>query len=139
MKSKKAALMVFVSGALLLADPSRAIDRTEYVNSVIEILRIHARLLQELADTERFKYSDNLVRHATALDNTFGLLGPMEWHAAQSVALHAEVNADGEALDEATFESLANAARNHSMHWFARPTIPWNSTMPKACSRRSIT
>jgi hypothetical protein len=90
---------------------TQAVDRDHYVNSVIEILRAHAHLLKELAQGDRFKYSDNLVRHATALDNTFGLLGPMEWHAAKSARLHARSEGGDPSLDEEHFEALADASQ----------------------------
>ncbi len=90
---------------------SWAIDRSEYVSSVVEILRTHAMLLEELSSGERFKYSDNLVRHANALDNAFGLLGPMEWHAAQSARLSSQTDQAEGSLDEAGFEELADASQ----------------------------
>ena len=92
---------------------TQAIDRDEYVEGVIEILRVHVHLMEELAESSRFKYSDNLVRHALAIQQTFGLLGPMEWHAAESAKLHLEhqgANGNGE-LDEDRFEDLARESR----------------------------
>lgn len=61
-------------------------NRESYVKSVITVLRIHADALYNLTE-HKIKYSDNLVRHAIAIERTFGLLGPMDWHAADSAKL----------------------------------------------------
>lgn len=109
MKPGIAALVI--SSVLLAPVSARAVDRDHYVDSVIEILRTHAHLLEELAQGDRFKYSDNLVRHAMALENTFGLLGPMEWHAAKSARLHARSETGEPALDEDHFETMADKSQ----------------------------
>ncbi len=90
---------------------SYAIDRDEYVSKVMGVLRAHVSLLEELAVTDRFKYSDNLVRHAAAIQRTFGLLGPMEWHAAESAKLRSQREGSGINLDEDHFDELARASR----------------------------
>lgn len=110
MKLKKAVLMLAVPLAICTT-ALPAMDRVEYVDSVVEILRGHVNLLEELASGQRFKYSDNLVRHAAAVERTFGLLGPMEWHAAQAARLYARNNASDEQLDEASFEAMAEASQ----------------------------
>lgn len=61
-------------------------DKARYVQEVVKVLRIHMDALRSLV-THKIKYSDNLVRHALALKDTFGLLGPMDWHAAKSAAM----------------------------------------------------
>jgi len=88
-----------------------AIDKAQYAADVMDILRMHVYLLEQLAVTERFKYSDNVVRHATAIERTFGLLGPMEWHAAESARLHSKLIGNGTDLNEQMFEDLARASR----------------------------
>ena len=88
-----------------------AIDKDEYVESVMEIFRTHVELLQELSGPHQFKYSDNVVRHAIAIERAFGFLGPMEWHAAQSAKLHSQRNGDSAELNEDMFERLARASR----------------------------
>lgn len=108
----KPGIAAFVISSVLMAPAAvQAVDRAHYVDSVIEILRTHAHLLEELAQGDRFKYSDNLVRHATALDQTFGLLGPMEWHADRSAKLYARSDSSETALDEDHFEELAAASQ----------------------------
>ncbi len=85
-------------------------DRKAYVDSVVTILRIHADTLQNLT-AHKIKYSDNLVRHAIALEHTFGLLGPMDWHAAEAVKLASEDGAKMEPSVE-EFERLQKRSRD---------------------------
>lgn len=81
-------LALLLGLSLLPATPTRAepSQRELYIQSVITLLRLHADAIHQLA-THDFKYSHNLARHATALHNTFGLLGPMDWHAAEAASL----------------------------------------------------
>ena len=75
-----------------------------YVKSVISVLRFHADAISNLS-THKIKYSDNLVRHAVQLQRTFGLLGPMDWHAANSAKLMNK-DASNANMDEAQFDKL---------------------------------
>lgn len=83
--------------------------KESYVASVITVLHIHADAIENL-NTHRIKYSNNLVRHAAALEDTFGLLGPMDWHAAQSVTLMNEKDPSKEEENRARFEELQKRA-----------------------------
>lgn len=113
MKSKiKVLTFLLLSIGLSGSITSQAIDSDEYVTAVMEVFRTHVNLMQELSEGDRFKYSDNLVRHAVAIERTFGFLGPMEWHAAQSAALHRQRPGTSTELDEDRFEKLARASRN---------------------------
>jgi cytochrome c556 len=85
-------------------------NQKSYVESVMTILRIHADAISNLS-TQKIKYSDNLVRHAVALQRTFGLLGPMDWHAADSVKLMNK-NASNLGMDEEKFEKLERRSRD---------------------------
>ena len=106
---KKLSFCLLAVVALAGISPVQAIDRDEYVTAVISILQTHTQLMEEMAQGTRFRYSDNLVRHANQIRDTFGLLGPMEWHAAQAADLH---SAEGDVtLNEEKFESLAYASR----------------------------
>lgn len=85
---------------------ARTFDRDSYVKSLITVLRIHVDAIRNLTAHE-MKYSDNLVRHTIAVQRTFGFLGPMDWHAAESADLirggkssHAHMNVE-------QFEKLA--------------------------------
>ena len=80
-----------------------------YVDSVIVVLRIHADAISNL-NTHKIKYSDNLARHAIALKETFGLLGPMDWHAADSAKLMNK-NASNSDMDAEKFEKLEKRSR----------------------------
>ena len=80
-----------------------------YVESVITVLRIHADAISNL-NAHKMKYSDNLARHAIAIQQTFGLLGPMEWHAADSAKLMNK-NASNSNMDAEKFEKLEERSR----------------------------
>jgi hypothetical protein len=80
-----------------------------YVESVIIVLRIHADAISNL-NTHKIKYSDNLARHAIALQQTFGLLGPMEYHAADSAKLMNK-NTSNTDMDAEKFENLEQRSR----------------------------
>lgn len=84
---------------------ARGFDRRSYVKSVISVLRIHADAVQNLTAHE-MKYSDNLVRHTIAIQRTFGLVGPMDWHAAESTNLLKNRKTSGERMDAEKFEKL---------------------------------
>ncbi|MBF0611801.1 MAG: cytochrome c [Magnetococcales bacterium] len=100
---------LIVAGGLLWSpwlQSSEVISQKEqYIESVVTILRLHAQAIRQLA-THEFKYSGNLARHVTALHNTFGLLGPMDWHAAKAVTLQKK---DGSApvFQQDSFEKMA--------------------------------
>ena len=85
-------------------------NRKSYVESVITVLRIHADAIRNLTAHE-IKYSDNLVRHAIAIQRTFGLLGPMDWHAAKSAKLMNK-NASNLNIDIEKFEKLEKRSRD---------------------------
>jgi len=102
---KRLPLCLLVAASLISVSPVLAQDNDEYVESVISILRTHTQLMESMAQGPRFRYSDNLVRHAQQIRETFGLVGPMEWHAAQAADLLS--GEDDAALNEEMFESLA--------------------------------
>ena len=85
------------------------INQKSYVQSVIDVLRINADAISYLS-THKIKYSDNLVRHAVAIQTTFGLLGPMDWHAADSATLMNK-NTSNSDMDEEHFEKLERRSR----------------------------
>jgi hypothetical protein len=84
-------------------------SKDSYVESVIGVLHAHADAIENL-NTHRIKYSNNLVRHAAALEHTFGLLGPMDWHAAQSVTLMMEQGKGSEEENHEKFDQLQKRA-----------------------------
>jgi hypothetical protein len=106
---KRLSFCLLVAASLIGVSPVLAQDSDEYVESVVLILRTHTQLMETIAQGPRFRYSDNLVRHAQQIRETFGLVGPMEWHAAQAVDL--SYGEDDSALSEEQFESLALASQ----------------------------
>jgi hypothetical protein len=84
-------------------------NQKTYVESVITILRIEVNDLQNL-NSHRIKYSDNLARHAIAIQHTFGLLGPMDWHAAESAKLMNKGSSVSD-MDVDKFEQLERRSR----------------------------
>lgn len=94
----------------LTAIRANEFNKKTYVESVIVVLRIHADAISNLA-THKIKYSDNLVRHAVALQRTFGLLGPMDWHAADAAKLMTD-NASSSDMDSEKFETLQRRSRD---------------------------
>jgi hypothetical protein len=88
---------------------SGSFDRESYVKSVISVLQLHAEAVLKLSAHE-MKYSDNLVRHSVALRQTFGLLGPMDWHAAESVNLLKKKDTKA-GINTEKFEKLAKRSQ----------------------------
>jgi cytochrome c556 len=111
MKRKK--IITLLAATLVLSWIATAqadeFNQKSYVESVITVLRIHANAISGLS-THQIKYSDNLVRHAVALQRAFGLLGPMDWHAANSSKLMTK-DASKTGMNEAQFESLERHSR----------------------------
>ncbi|MBF0614130.1 MAG: cytochrome c [Magnetococcales bacterium] len=102
-------LMAALGGIALLAGSQSVVqakEKEQYVDSVITLLRLHANAIRQLA-THDFKYSRNLARHATALQNTFGLLGPMEWHVSTSTTLQRS-GGTGVTLKDEDFDKMAD-------------------------------
>ena len=111
MKSKTFSMLMIAALCLSCVNATRAEDfsRESYVRSVITILRIHADAIHNLS-THKMKYSDNLARHAIAIERTFGLLGPMDWHTAKSVTLMSKDAASSE-MNADKFAQLADHSR----------------------------
>jgi hypothetical protein len=112
MRNKTLSLLLFVATLGGTVSAYAVVDHDEYVEAVMNVMRTHVDLLQGLSQTHHFRYSDNVVRHAMAIERTFGLLGPMEWHAAVSAQVRAELQGDKVDLDEDHFEDLGKATRN---------------------------
>ena len=112
MKRKKIITLMITTLFLSWIIVVRAEEFTQksYVESVITVLRIHADAISNL-NTHHIKYSDNLARHAIAIRQTFGLLGPMEWHAADSARLMKK-NASNSDMDAEKFEKLDERSRH---------------------------
>ena len=90
----------------MVSNQTEASEREHYIHSVIAMLRLQVDTIRDLA-TQDFKYSRNLARHAMLLHNTFGLLGPMDWHAVEATFLQKK-KADGTTIQASTFEEMAD-------------------------------
>lgn len=99
------ALVCGLMCATVALRPAEASEKEQYVQSVITMLRLHAAAIRQLV-THDFRYSRNLLRHVSALQNTFGLLGPMEWHVSSSTTLQ-KPGEGGVPLKEADFDRMA--------------------------------
>lgn len=102
-------MIVTLSLSLSVGVQAAKFDRDSYVESVITVLRIHADAIRNLTAHE-MKYSDNLVRHAVALQRTFGLVGPMDWHAAESADWHIKKGESDGSMDAKQFEKLGKTS-----------------------------
>jgi len=111
MKTKMVITLIITTLFLSWIMVVRADEFTQksYVESVIVVLRIHADAISNL-NSHKIKYSENLARHAIAIQQTFGLLGPMEWHAADSEKLMNK-NASSSDMDAEKFEKLEERSR----------------------------
>ena len=55
-----------------------------YVSEVVGIMRSHVLSMRMILDHDDLRYADIMVRHAEAFQRAFGVVGPMEWHVAES-------------------------------------------------------
>jgi cytochrome c556 len=78
-----------------------------YLDQVTGVLRSHVLAMRMILDHDDLRYSDNMVRHAEAFERAFGMIGPMEWHAAEAFSFSQRTSAD-EKLTQAQFEELAD-------------------------------
>ena len=87
-------------------------SKDEYVQLVVSVLRSHVKALQQLTAKE-IKYSDNVVMHAVAIKDTWDMLGPMDWHAAEAMRLQQKQQDDGTIkLTEKDFDIMADHSLN---------------------------
>jgi len=89
------------NGPTLSAKESDAVkeqnNKDEYVQLVVSVLRSHVKALSQLT-ANKIKYSDNAARHANAIKETFDMLGPMDWHAAEARRLQKENKGNGTSM-----------------------------------------
>ena len=80
-----------------------------YLEHVISVLRAHVLSMRAIIEESDMKYADNMVRHAEAFERAFGMVGPMDWHAAKAFQKTQEGDAAGK-LTEGEFEDLAESS-----------------------------
>jgi hypothetical protein len=90
-----------------VADEGKMGRDKAYIDQVVDVLRSHVIAMRMILDYDDLKYADNMVRHAEALERAFGMIGPMEWHAAESFQYMQKSDAP-EKLTEHQFEALAD-------------------------------
>ncbi len=120
--------------AAAAAEPGAKV-KDEYVAQVVTLMRTHVAAMRWLMDN-KIRYSDNMVRHAIALERTFGMVGPMEWHAAEAFTYMRDSGA-AEKLDEAHFEELAEQSHN-AIHRLPRAAERYMRDSNKARMRDAI-
>lgn len=86
-----------------------------YIEQVVSVLRSQVISMRMILDHDAMKYNDNMVRHAEAFVRTFGMVGPMEWHAAEAYQYTLESDAP-EKLSEEQFEEFAEISHEAMEH-----------------------
>ncbi|MBF0194457.1 MAG: cytochrome c [Magnetococcales bacterium] len=99
-------ILLLVMSFIALPVQARETNKERYVAGVVEIIRHHAASIRLLAKTS-IRYSGNIPRHALELKHSFGLLGPMDWHAAKAASLQKD-GPNTLQLKQEDFENLAN-------------------------------
>lgn len=102
------------SPAPVVAEGDMQSAHDAYVENIVTVLRSQVIGMRIILDNKDFRYSDNVVRHAEAVESTFGMVGPMEWHAADAF-LQSQKDDATEKLTEKQFEELAENSRE-AMH-----------------------
>lgn len=123
-----------ISGnAVAMRGDDAAKDR--YVDMVVELLRNHVVAMRWILDHD-IKYSDNMVRHAHAFERAFGMIGPMEYHAAEAAALAMGLP-ESERFTEQQFEGLADESMRQ-IHALERAAARYLRDGDKQRMRESI-
>jgi hypothetical protein len=107
-----------------------------YVDQVVDVLRSHVLSMRMILDHDDLRYSDNMVRHAEALERAFGMVGPMEWHVAEAFA-HAQKTDAPVKLSKKQFEELADETRV-ALRKIKRSAIRYGRDKKKRLMRDSI-
>lgn len=111
------------------------VAKDQYVDMVVELLRKHVVAMRWILDHD-IKYSDNMVRHAHAFERAFGMIGPMEYHAAEAAAL-AKGLPESERFTEQQFEDLAEESMQQ-IHALERAAARYLRDKDKQRMRESI-
>jgi hypothetical protein len=118
------------------AEESVQTPNDAYLDQVVSVLRSHVLSMRMILDRDNLKYADNMVRHAEALERAFGMVGPMEWHVAESFA-HAQKTDAAEKLSKKHFEGLAEDTRV-ALKKVKRSAIRYGRDRKKKLMRESI-
>ena len=104
-----------VSPTIFADDHADKTAHNAYLDQIISVLRSHVTSMRMILDNDTMKYADNMARHAEALERTFGMIGPMEWHAAEAFAHMSKGDAPNK-LSEDQFEELAHKSHRAIVH-----------------------
>ena len=118
------------------AEKSLRARNAAYVAEVVSVLRSHVLSMRMILDYRGLRYSDNMVRHAEAVERAFGMVGPMEWHVAESFRI-AQKKESAEKLSEEQFEQLADDSRT-ALIKIKRSAIRYMRDSNKSLMRHSI-
>jgi hypothetical protein len=88
------------------ADGEKQARDAAYLEHVVDILRSQILAMRMIMNNGELKYADNMVRHAEAFERAFGMVGPMEWHAAKAFQKTQKGDAAAK-LTEDQFDELA--------------------------------
>lgn len=119
-----------------VADQGKAARDEAYLDEVVGVLRSHVIAMRMILDHDDLKYADNMVRHAEAFERTFGMVGPMEWHAADAFQYMQKGDA-AEKLTEQQFEALAENS-HEAIHQIKRSAKRYMRDKNKELMRKSI-
>ena len=92
------------------AEGATKADNDAYLELIVGTLRSHVLSMRMILDHDDLKYADNIVRHAEALERSFGMIGPMEWHVAEAFD-HMQNSDSVEKLSQEEFEEMAENSR----------------------------
>lgn len=96
-----------LAATAVAADDKQQLRDAAYLEQVIAVMRSHVFSMRTILDQGDLKYADNMVRHAEAFERAFGMVGPMDWHAAK--AFHKTQKGDvAVKLSEEQFDQLAD-------------------------------
>ena len=110
-----------VAATAVAAGDRQQLQDAAYLEQVIAVMRSHVLSMRTILDRGDMKYADNMVRHAEAFERAFGMVGPMDWHAAK--AFHKTQKGDvAVKLSEEQFDQLARHGKG-SQHPSAQSKI----------------
>jgi predicted HNH restriction endonuclease len=96
-----------LSATAIAADSNQQAREAAYLAQIIAVMRSHVQSMRTILDQGDIKYADNMVRHAEGFERAFGMVGPMDWHAAK--AFQKTRNSDRAVnLTEDHFDELAD-------------------------------
>ncbi len=119
------------------ADEGLKARNAAYLDQVVGLLRSNVLSMRMILEHDDLKYADNIVRHAEAFERAFGMIGPMDWHAAEAFN-YAQKSKPDDQLSMSQFEVLAENSRL-AISQIKRSARRYMRDKNKALMRNSIT